>query len=167
MSPRRRQYLPPGVQSSVPGRCQYGMAHWEAPTAFDEYTSIGLLTTDPTRPSPTPSEALRDADVALYAAKAAGKNRVVAFRPELRAAQLDYTRLRTGLARALANNELAVHYQPIVNLTTHRIVKVETSPCPVPCPAQRPPGREAWPPTLPYGGHSLTPPRRRPRRRRR
>jgi len=50
---------------------------------------------------------------------------VVTFRPELRAAQLDHTRLSTGLGRALANNELAVHYQPIVNLTTHRIVSVE------------------------------------------
>jgi EAL domain-containing protein (putative c-di-GMP-specific phosphodiesterase class I) len=75
---------------------------------------------------PTPSEALRDADLALYAAKAAGKNRVVTFRPEQRAAQLDHTRLSTGLGRALVNNnELAVHYQPIVNLTTHRIVSVE------------------------------------------
>jgi diguanylate cyclase (GGDEF)-like protein len=92
---------------------------------FPLSTSIGLLTTDPTGPSPTPSEALRDADLALHAAKAAGKNRVVTFRPELRAAQLDYTRLSTGLRRALADNELAVHYQPIVNLATHRIVMVE------------------------------------------
>ena len=88
-------------------------------------TSIGLLTTDPTGPVPTSLEALRDADLALYAAKAAGKDRVVAFQPELREAQLDYTRISTGLGRALTNNELAVYYQPIVDLATHRIVSVE------------------------------------------
>jgi diguanylate cyclase (GGDEF)-like protein len=88
-------------------------------------TSIGLLTTDPTEPVPTPSEALRDADLALHAAKAAGKDRVVMFRPELRQAQLDHTRISTGLGRALDNDELAVYYQPVVNLTTHRIVGVE------------------------------------------
>jgi diguanylate cyclase (GGDEF)-like protein len=88
-------------------------------------TSIGLLTTDPTGPVPTPSEALRDADLALYAAKAAGKNRVVAFQPEMREAQLDYTRISTGLGQALTNNELAVYYQPVVDLAIHRIVSVE------------------------------------------
>src|SRR5260370_1282672 len=45
-------------------------------------TSIGLLTTDPAEPVPTPSEALRDADLALHAAKAAGKDRVAAFQPD-------------------------------------------------------------------------------------
>jgi diguanylate cyclase (GGDEF)-like protein len=88
-------------------------------------TSIGLRSTNPAGPVPTPSEALRDADLALYAAKAAGKDRVVTFRPELREAQLDYTRISTGLGRALANNELAVYYQPVVNVATHRIVTVE------------------------------------------
>jgi diguanylate cyclase (GGDEF)-like protein len=87
-------------------------------------TSVGLLTTDPGKPG-TPFEALRDADLALHAAKAAGKNRVVVFRRELRTAQLDHARLSAGLRRAIENNELAVEYQPIVDLSTYRIVSVE------------------------------------------
>jgi diguanylate cyclase (GGDEF)-like protein len=92
---------------------------------FQLSTSIGLFTTDPADPVPTSLEALRDADLALHAAKAAGKNRVVAFQPELREAQLDYTRISAGLARAVGNDELTVYYQPVVNLAIDRIIGVE------------------------------------------
>jgi diguanylate cyclase (GGDEF)-like protein len=120
MPPQEAMAWAEGVRRSL--RNPYRVADQD----FFLSASIGLLTTDPAGPVPTPSEALRDADLALYAAKAAGKNRVMTFRPEQRAAQLDHTRLSTGLGRALANNdELTVHYQPIVNLTTHRIVTVE------------------------------------------
>lgn len=41
--------------------------------------NIGLLVVDPTEPPIAPSEALRDADLALYAAKNLGKNPVATF----------------------------------------------------------------------------------------
>jgi diguanylate cyclase len=87
--------------------------------------SIGLLTTEPERPPPTPSEALRDADLALYAAKTGGKDRAEAFRPELRTSRTDHRWLRTGLQAALARDELLLHYQPVVDLDTGRIVAAE------------------------------------------
>jgi diguanylate cyclase len=88
--------------------------------------SVGLVTTEPAAPVPTPSEALRDADLALAAAKAAGRDRVELFRPELRTARTGYRRLRTGLQRALARDEMTLHYQPIVDLADGRVVAVES-----------------------------------------
>ncbi|MGI5241152.1 putative bifunctional diguanylate cyclase/phosphodiesterase [Dactylosporangium sp. CA-139066] len=68
---------------------------------------------------------LSDADVALYAAKAAGKDRVLPFDEQLRDEQLQRSRTAELLRAALAADELAVHYQPIVALDGQRIVGVE------------------------------------------
>jgi diguanylate cyclase (GGDEF)-like protein len=85
-------------------------------------TSIGLLVTDgPT----TVTEALRDADLALYAAKNAGKNAAVRFHPGLRAAQLSQSLMVAGLRTALNEDRFAVHYQPIVDMETGRVVAAE------------------------------------------
>lgn len=87
--------------------------------------SIGLLCTDPHGPQVPPSDAMRDADLALHAAKAAGGNRVTLFQPELRNQRLDFSRISTQLRQAVAAQELELHYQPVVELATERIVSVE------------------------------------------
>ncbi|WP_433203246.1 putative bifunctional diguanylate cyclase/phosphodiesterase [Dactylosporangium sp. CS-047395] len=68
---------------------------------------------------------LADADVALYAAKAAGKDRVIGFDEELRDQQLQRSKTAERLRAALAADELAVWYQPIVALDGDRTVGVE------------------------------------------
>jgi diguanylate cyclase (GGDEF)-like protein len=86
-------------------------------------TSIGVLVPDGRRR--TPGDALRDADTALYAAKAAGKNQVVVFDAALRKVRGEKARLATGLRRALVDDGLHLHYQPIVDLGTGGVHAVE------------------------------------------
>ncbi|WP_263428375.1 EAL domain-containing protein [Arthrobacter sp. NicSoilB8] len=71
------------------------------------------------------SELLRRADVAMYAAKAAGKNRYMRFRPEMMKALVDRNDLEAGLRLAVDNGQIAVHYQPIVSAGRGTVTKVE------------------------------------------
>jgi diguanylate cyclase (GGDEF)-like protein len=89
-------------------------------------TSVGVLTT-PHQPAVrmTPADLLRDADLALYDAKAGGKDRVSLFHPGLRLARLDHARTSAGLRRALTNDEFVMHYQPIVDVNSGAVVAVE------------------------------------------
>jgi diguanylate cyclase (GGDEF)-like protein/PAS domain S-box-containing protein len=68
---------------------------------------------------------LRDADLAMYAAKAAGGNQHAIFDPSMHADLLTEARQRSELERALAEGQFVVHYQPIVELSSTRLVGVE------------------------------------------
>jgi diguanylate cyclase (GGDEF)-like protein len=68
---------------------------------------------------------LRDADVAMYAAKAAGKRQVAVFDPAMHAALVARHRLGTDLARAIADHQIEVHYQPVVSLADGTVIGVE------------------------------------------
>ena len=71
------------------------------------------------------AELLRDADVAMYAAKAAGKGRSAVFAPDMDSAILGQLRLKSELAGAVERGEFTVHYQPTVDLRTGRLAGVE------------------------------------------
>jgi predicted signal transduction protein with EAL and GGDEF domain len=71
------------------------------------------------------AELLADADIAMYAAKKAGKARYVLFRSGMRDETLQRVRIEQQLARAVANHEIEAYYQPIVDLRTGRVSAVE------------------------------------------
>lgn len=71
------------------------------------------------------AELLREADIAMYAAKAAGKNRVLRFHPDMMTALVQRTDLEAGLQLAVARGEISVDFQPIVSPRMGRVVKFE------------------------------------------
>ena len=68
---------------------------------------------------------LRDADVAMYQAKGAGKDRVELFSQATRALLVRRLQLESDLREALAEGGLEVHFQPQVELSTGRVVSAE------------------------------------------
>jgi diguanylate cyclase (GGDEF)-like protein len=68
---------------------------------------------------------LSKADIAMYHAKSSGKNRFVAFQPQMQELLLERVRLEADLGRALENEEFFIEYQPIVDLGTRSLLGVE------------------------------------------
>lgn len=68
---------------------------------------------------------LVNADTAMYRAKQRGKGRCEIYSEEMRTQARDRLALASQLERALARNELAVVYQPMVSLHTGRVVGIE------------------------------------------
>lgn len=82
---------------------------------------VALNTIDYTRPE----DLLRDADTAMYQAKAAGKGRYEMFDNRMHKQAVAQLRLEADLHRAVQGGQLDVHYQPIVALDSGKIVACE------------------------------------------
>ncbi|HEX8565790.1 MAG TPA: EAL domain-containing protein [Pyrinomonadaceae bacterium] len=86
-------------------------------------TSIGIATSEIAYADT--SEILRDADAAMYQAKARGKGCYVVFDQEMYANASRLLRLANDLRRAAERGELMVHYQPVQCLDTDEICSFE------------------------------------------
>jgi diguanylate cyclase (GGDEF)-like protein/PAS domain S-box-containing protein len=76
-------------------------------------------------PNCTPEDLLRDADTAMYYAKANGKARYEFFNEGLRAQAVTRFETESGLRKAIDEQQLVVYYQPIVSLKDQRIYGFE------------------------------------------
>lgn len=83
----------------------------EIPVSF----SVGVATSTP---GSVPGELLRDADTAMYRAKDGGRDAVLVFDDSMRDRASNRLELERDLRHALDRDELAVHYQPVVDLET-------------------------------------------------
>ncbi|NEQ78035.1 MAG: EAL domain-containing protein [Okeania sp. SIO2C9] len=72
-----------------------------------------------------PEYLLRDADTAMYQAKASGKARYHIFTPEMHNSALQLLQLETDLRRAINQQEFIVYYQPIIEFNTGKITGFE------------------------------------------
>jgi diguanylate cyclase (GGDEF)-like protein len=72
-----------------------------------------------------PEDLLRDADTAMYRAKARGKARFELFDASMHARAMTLLQMENDLRRALTRQEFLVYYQPIVSLATSRILGFE------------------------------------------
>lgn len=70
-------------------------------------------------------ELLRDADIAMYRAKALGKGRYAVFDREMYAQTIHLSQLETDLRLALEREEFVLYYQPIVSLETLTLIGFE------------------------------------------
>jgi diguanylate cyclase (GGDEF)-like protein/PAS domain S-box-containing protein len=86
-------------------------------------TSIGIALADGNYEHP--DDLLRDADTAMYHAKASGKARYAIFDKSMHAHAMNVLQLETDLRRAIERQEFELHYQPIVDLKTGRLTSFE------------------------------------------
>ena len=85
--------------------------------------SMGIAIGQPGRA--TPGEMLREAEIAMVRAKGDPSKRYVLFEPSMSEQTMDRIDMENDLRRAIERGELRLHYQPLVDLTTDRIVGFE------------------------------------------
>ena len=85
--------------------------------------SIGIALSSPHYEQP--EDLLRDADIALYRAKALGKARYQVFDTTMHSQVVTLLQLENDLRRAIERSEFGVHYQPIMSLANSRLIGFE------------------------------------------
>jgi diguanylate cyclase (GGDEF)-like protein/PAS domain S-box-containing protein len=88
-------------------------------------TSIGIAYRDGADEPEAAMNLMREADIALYEAKAAGKSRAAVFTPGMNALATERLEIQTELREAMESNRFRLHYQPIVELSSGMIVGTE------------------------------------------
>lgn len=93
------------------------------PHRISSSASIGIVTT--AHMADDPDSVLRDADIAMYEAKRLGRGRYEMFEPSMRKRVHDDVELENDLRQALAQGEIQVVYQPVIELGSGRFIGME------------------------------------------
>lgn len=109
----------------IASRLQEAAAHPMAVHGSDVVMSISTGVHTATSASARPSALLRDADAAMYRAKRDGRARTVVFDETMRAEAIGRFDTEMELRRAIALDQLEVHYQPLVDIATGAVTGVE------------------------------------------
>jgi diguanylate cyclase (GGDEF)-like protein len=124
-------------QAVLPGGADIGLLESLARTLIEQVSrpymiegnkvtigaSVGIAIGDPGRAS---ADALvRDADLALYAAKAAGRGKHRLYEPSMHSEAAERQLLENDLRQAIERGELAVHYQPVVRTAGEEVTGFE------------------------------------------
>jgi diguanylate cyclase (GGDEF)-like protein/PAS domain S-box-containing protein len=91
----------------------------------DVFTTVSIGIAPSSRGYEQPEDILRDADTAMYRAKALGKARHEVFDEEMHALALNLLQMETDLRRAQERDEFIIEYQPIVSLNDFRVCGFE------------------------------------------
>src|SRR5437868_13535562 len=125
-------------QAVLPGGADIGLLESLARTLIEQVSrpymiegykvtigaSVGISIGDPGRAS---ADALvRDADLALYAAKAAGRGKHRLYEPSMHSEAAERQVLENDLRQAIERGELAVHYQPVVRTAGEEVSGFES-----------------------------------------
>ena len=89
------------------------------------HASVGIAFGGDRHGACSTEELLRNADFAMYTAKGQGKNRYKIFEAERHVSVLERVQMKADLARAVENEQLRLHYQPLVVLGTGELVGIE------------------------------------------
>jgi len=102
-----------------------GPFHLEGKEVF-VHASIGIASAEGSPAGPEGAEELlRNADIAMYMAKEAGKGRYQVFEPAMHDTAFRRLELKADLQRAVDNDEFILHFQPVIELETGRIEGLE------------------------------------------
>ncbi|MCS6960710.1 MAG: EAL domain-containing protein [Pseudanabaenaceae cyanobacterium SKYGB_i_bin29] len=94
--------------------------------AYEVCTGLSIGITFSTNNYQEPADVLRDADIAMYQAKANGRGRYEVFDPSMQALAMSRLQLEQDLQKAIERKELRLFFQPIVSLSTGEITGFES-----------------------------------------
>jgi len=122
-------YVPPGCDlEKCEAISQMIFSHMRQPFRVgdrDIYISASIGIVLATQRYGKADEFLRDADIAMYSAKRAGRNRLAIFDESMREQVLARHTMESALHRAIASSQIFARYQPIVRLSTGDVTGVE------------------------------------------